>query len=143
MHICSALHDLVPFVQFKKREKHPWRSVTFSKVAGLKPATLLKLTLLNRCFPRFLNCTNGTKSHNAPHMISFEGFFRNKCFFMSKREKQVARYGKESEKSKRITKHKTDLFRHSMQGIKFRLNDRFVYTSFTQCLLCTKDYSFP
>ena len=21
-------------VQFKKREKHPWRSVTFSKVAG-------------------------------------------------------------------------------------------------------------
>ena len=29
----NALHDLVPFVQFKKRE-HPWRSVTFSKVAG-------------------------------------------------------------------------------------------------------------
>ena len=26
--------DLVPFVQFKKREKHPWRSITFSKVAG-------------------------------------------------------------------------------------------------------------
>ena len=33
--IWGALHDLVPFVQFKKREKHPWRSVTFSKVAGL------------------------------------------------------------------------------------------------------------
>ena len=32
--ICYALRDLVPFVQFKKREKHPWRSVTFSKVAG-------------------------------------------------------------------------------------------------------------
>ena len=31
---CDALRDLVPFVQFKKREKHPWRSVTFSKVAG-------------------------------------------------------------------------------------------------------------
>ena len=30
---CDALRDLVPFVQFKKREKHPWRSVTFSKVA--------------------------------------------------------------------------------------------------------------
>ena len=30
----DALRDLVPFVQFKKREKHPWRSVTFSKVAG-------------------------------------------------------------------------------------------------------------
>ena len=32
--ICGALHDLVLFVQFKKREKYPWRSVTFSKVAG-------------------------------------------------------------------------------------------------------------
>ena len=30
----KVLHDLVPFVQFKKREKHSWRSVTFSKVAG-------------------------------------------------------------------------------------------------------------
>ena len=26
--------DFVPFIQFEKREKHPWRSVTFSKVAG-------------------------------------------------------------------------------------------------------------
>ena len=25
---------VIPFVQFKKREKRPWRSVTFSKVAG-------------------------------------------------------------------------------------------------------------
>ena len=24
---CGALRDLVPVVQFKKREKHPWRSV--------------------------------------------------------------------------------------------------------------------
>ena len=31
--ICDALRDLVSFVQFKKREKHPWKSVTFSKVA--------------------------------------------------------------------------------------------------------------
>ena len=30
----DALHDLVTFVQFKKRKKHPWRNVTFSKVAG-------------------------------------------------------------------------------------------------------------
>ena len=28
--IWEALHDLVPFAQFKKREKHPWMSVTFS-----------------------------------------------------------------------------------------------------------------
>ena len=32
--IYDALHDLVQSVQFKKREKHPWKSVTFSKVAG-------------------------------------------------------------------------------------------------------------
>ena len=32
--ICDVLRDLVPFAQFKKREKHPWRSASFSKVAG-------------------------------------------------------------------------------------------------------------
>ena len=32
--ICDALRDLVAYVQFKKREKHPWMSVNFSKVAG-------------------------------------------------------------------------------------------------------------
>ena len=32
--ICGALRDLEPFVLFKKREKHPCRSVTFSKVVG-------------------------------------------------------------------------------------------------------------
>ena len=48
--ICGALLDLVPFVQFKKRGKHPWRSVNFSKVSG------------------FLNCTNGSKSSNASHI---------------------------------------------------------------------------
>ena len=33
----EAMHrkcGTLPFVQFKKREKHPWRSVNFSKVAG-------------------------------------------------------------------------------------------------------------
>ena len=34
MNKCDALHNLVPFAQFKNREKHPWRSVTFSKFAG-------------------------------------------------------------------------------------------------------------
>ena len=32
--ICDILRDLVPFVQFKKREKHPWMSVTYSNAAG-------------------------------------------------------------------------------------------------------------
>ena len=30
----ESLRDLVLFVQFKKREKHPWKSFAFSKVAG-------------------------------------------------------------------------------------------------------------
>ena len=34
LQICDALRDLVIFIQFKKREKHLWRSVNFSKVAG-------------------------------------------------------------------------------------------------------------
>ena len=32
--ICDTLGGLVPFVLSKKREKHPWRSIDFSKVAG-------------------------------------------------------------------------------------------------------------
>ena len=47
---CDALSDLVAFVQFKKREKHPWRSVNYG------------------CFSRFLNYTNATKSRNAPQI---------------------------------------------------------------------------
>ena len=32
MNMCGALRNLVSFVQFEKREKHPWRNVNFSKV---------------------------------------------------------------------------------------------------------------
>ena len=53
--MCDALRDLAPFIQFKKREKQPWRSLNFNKVAGLKPTTLLKLTFLHGCFSRSLN----------------------------------------------------------------------------------------
>ena len=28
----DALHDLAPFVQFKKREKHPWMTVALVKL---------------------------------------------------------------------------------------------------------------
>ena len=49
------------FAQFDtictNRQKHPWRSVTFSKV-----------TLLNGCFSRFLNCVNGIKSCEVAHI---------------------------------------------------------------------------
>ena len=67
--ICDVLRDFASFAQLKKCENHPWRSVTFSKVAGLKPATLLKVKFLHGCFLGFLNCINGTKSRSASHII--------------------------------------------------------------------------
>ena len=33
-----------------------------------QPATILKVTLPYRCFSRFLNITNGTKSHKTSHL---------------------------------------------------------------------------
>ena len=33
--VSDTLHDLVPFIQVKKCEKHTWRSVNISKVVGL------------------------------------------------------------------------------------------------------------
>ena len=86
--ICDALSDLVPLVQFKKHEKHPWRNVTFSEVTssftsiplkfwwfqgrikGNEPATLLKVTLFYGCSSHFLNCTNGTKSRKTSHLFN-------------------------------------------------------------------------
>ena len=41
--ICGALHGLVRFVQFKKREKHPWKSVTFSNTPPWMFFTFFKL----------------------------------------------------------------------------------------------------
>ena len=64
--MCGALRDLVPLVQFKKREKHPGRSITFSKVAGTKSNTPPWV------FFTFLKLGNGTKSRNAPHTIYLE-----------------------------------------------------------------------
>ena len=67
--ICDLLRNLVPIVQSWKDGKHPWRSVTFSEVAGFW-TTLIKVTLIHGCFWRFFNCTNGTKSRNASKFCS-------------------------------------------------------------------------
>ena len=74
----DELRDLLPFAQFKKREKHPWRSVTFSKQA--LACNFVQVTF-RRCFSRFFYCTNGTQSHNASNMyqffttVKYPGFF--------------------------------------------------------------------
>ena len=44
----------------------------------LKPATLVKVIHLHKCFLRFSNGTNGTKSRNAPQMISLNKLLKNK-----------------------------------------------------------------
>ena len=56
--ICDALCNLVPFAQFKKRERHPWRS-NFTK-SNTPPWV----------FSRFLNCTNDIKSRKTSHLVS-------------------------------------------------------------------------
>ena len=63
---CNALRNLVSFSKFKKREKHPWGSVTLSK-SLLVSVNLLKVTILRGYFSRFLNFTNETKSLNGSH----------------------------------------------------------------------------
>ena len=35
--ICGTLRNLVPFVQFKKREKHQWKSITFITKSNTPP----------------------------------------------------------------------------------------------------------
>ena len=70
--ICDALRDLVPFVQFKKREKYPWRSVTFSTKSNTPWV-----------FSRFLNCTNGTKSRKTSHICNIERLKRGDLGAMS------------------------------------------------------------
>ena len=75
-HICDALRDLVPFVQFKKREKRPWRRVTFSK-AYFKQV-YFKFTLSNFTKSNtppwvfFTNCTNGTKLRKTSYICLLE-----------------------------------------------------------------------
>ena len=44
----------------------------FYQRCRLKPTTLLQIAaLLHRCFSRFFNCTNGTKSRKTPHITFF------------------------------------------------------------------------
>ena len=57
------MRNFVPFVQFKKREKHTCGSDSLSKIA-----CVLKETQLHGCFSRFLNCVDGTKPGKASQM---------------------------------------------------------------------------
>ena len=43
---CDALSDLISFVKLKKLEKHPWSSVTFSKVNTKLYPEISRISLL-------------------------------------------------------------------------------------------------
>ena len=69
------LYFYISFVQCKKHEKHPWKSV------AIQPATLLKVAphpppphAPHGCFSRFLNFTNGAKSHKVSYMVLISQF---------------------------------------------------------------------
>ena len=66
LNIEDALRNFVPYVQFKKRENHPWGSDTFSKIA--EACNFAKIILLNGRFSRFLSCTNSTKLRRASYI---------------------------------------------------------------------------
>ena len=75
----DALRNLVPSAQFKKREKEPWRSVTFGKVAGFSEG------FSHECFSRSLNFANATKSRNASQLLSLS---INKLYILPVRRRQ-------------------------------------------------------
>ena len=93
---CDALRDLVPFVQFKEREKSPWRSVAFSKVVNTPPwvfFTFFKLykwyqiaqriTIIFICFVSCLIDVNNLKSSgNTDHrsICRKTKFYYKGCF---------------------------------------------------------------
>ena len=60
MFYCDLLRDLIPFTQFKKRKKHPWSSAACNFNKSSTPSWV---------FSRFLNCTDGTRSRKASHLV--------------------------------------------------------------------------
>ena len=58
--LCSIWYHLYNLKNVKNTHER-----VLSLVNWLKPATLLKVTLLRGCFSRLLNCRNGTKTGKA------------------------------------------------------------------------------
>ena len=61
--MCDTLRDLVSFEQFRNV-----KNTHGGELLLVRPATLLKETLLLGCFSRFSNCTNRNKSSKVSHM---------------------------------------------------------------------------
>ena len=63
----DALHDLIPFVQFKKREIHPWRGDLFVKLQALS-YNFTKSTTPPRVFFTFFKLD---KWYKITHSVSY------------------------------------------------------------------------
>ena len=78
--ICQKTCSRSPFSKKTEKKHHTENAMNVQSILffiktrkfGLKMAvltfTLLKLSLVDGCFSRFLNCSNGTKSRNAPQI---------------------------------------------------------------------------
>ena len=51
--ICVALRDLLPFAQYKKHEKHPWRSATFNVTLNILNFYVIPNTLSLSIYSQF------------------------------------------------------------------------------------------
>ena len=74
--LCDSTSSLPIITEMGKYEIYFWWIARFVIICTIQkkwktsyPATLLKVTHLHGCISRFLNCTNGTKSRNASHML--------------------------------------------------------------------------
>ena len=63
--------NLERLLQTKKRENHSCRSGTFKVEA-------CNFTNIRACFPRFLNCTNGTKSRRVSQISRISPDYNNR-----------------------------------------------------------------
>ena len=134
----DVLRDLVPFAQFKKREKHPW-SATFSKLGGFS----LNVTLIHGCFWSFLNCTNGTKSRKASprrgNLVTWQKRSFNMGRFQStinyKSRKHLCDYGIETVA---VPKKMTQLLKTPASHHKWQFN-KFEQKTFQRIFLLLSD----
>ena len=67
--LCRALRDLVLFVQFKKRDKQPCKSITFNIKLQGEACKFTKINTPAWLFSRFLSRANGTKLHKASYIM--------------------------------------------------------------------------
>ena len=68
----DALHDLVPFVQFKKRKKHPWRSVTFRTLLQGRFSRVIIVQMVSNRAVFHIVSKNTSKEKQGP--LSFQYF---------------------------------------------------------------------